>query len=259
MQFIKARLLSYSFLSLLFAVLIFSAQSKASPNIHFTEYRILLTDTKSSQDYQIFNQGTGAAYCYTGLIDHNVTSSGELSVAKEDNRPETSAREFVRISPRRVLVPAMSSQKVKVVARNLRRQRDGEWVSYLSLKCKDHNPANQAGLYMKPNFIFNIPIVVRKGKLDAVAKFEHTKVEQHGNKYIAKFNINRQGQRSLFGDILVRDDFGILAFRKGFSHYLQSDSVPLNLPLQQKPKGKVVVEFKEVPQFGGNIYLKQIL
>lgn len=231
----------------------------AAPNIHFTEYRVLLTEKKVSSNYQIFNQGKSEAYCYTSVVDHNVDANGKLTLAKANNKPATSASQLLRISPRRVVIPGMASQKVKVVARKLRQQKDGEWVSYLSLKCKERQANDGKGLNMSANFIFNIPVVVRKGNLDVEARFDDLKLLQQQGSYIADVSILRQGERSLYGNVQIFDDTGLLAVRKGLSHYLQSDKVSLQIPLKQKPSGKVTIEFKEQPQFGGDVHLKQVL
>ena len=103
-----------------------NAPLEAAPKIHFTDYRVLLTSSESIKDYQIFNQGNRDAYCSTQVIDHNVSDSGKLSLAQKNNRPATSAANIIRVSPRRVLVSAMSNQKVKVVARKIRNLPKGE-------------------------------------------------------------------------------------------------------------------------------------
>lgn len=239
--------------------LCFSLSAVAAPNIHFTDYRILLTEKQTTKNYQIFNQGDAPAYCYTGVVDHNVSSDGKLSLAAKNNRPATSAADIVRISPRRVVVPAMSNQKVKVVARRFKQLEDGERVSYLNLRCKEHNPKLTSGLNIQPNFIFNIPVVVRKGELPVEAKMEQVRLNQIKGNYFADVNITRLGKRSLFGNLFIYDEKGLLATKNGISHYLQSTSIPLRVQLKQKPKGKVTLEFIEQTQFGGDIKLKHIL
>jgi len=232
---------------------------EAAPNIHFTDYRILLSDKQTTKNYQIFNQGNAPAYCYTGVIDHHVSVDGKLSLAKGNNRPATSAADIVRISPRRVVVPAMSNQKVKVVARRFKQLPEGERVSYLNLRCKEHNPKLTGGLNIQPNFIFNIPIVVRKGDLKVEARLAQASIAQTRGKYVARLKLDRQGERSLFGNLLVYDEKGILAAKNGISHYLQSSSIPLQVQLKHKPRGRVTIEFIEQPQFGGDLHLKQTL
>lgn len=248
---------------LVFAIVMFGVlnitPAHAGPNIHFTDYRVLLTEKQSTKNYQIFNQGDTAAYCYTNLVDHNVSPDGQLTVATKDNLPATSAQSLLRVSPKRVLIPAKSNQKVRVLARRLIQQKSGEWVSYLNLRCREHSDNNTAGIKIRPNFVFNIPVVVRKGHLQVEAAIQQAHIAQANDRYFAEAILSRRGKRSLFGDISVTDETGVLAVRKGFSHYLQSADVPLLLPLKAKPKGEVIIEFKETPQFGGDISLTTVI
>lgn len=229
----------------------------AGPNIHFTDYRVLLTDKVSTKNYQIFNQGDVDAYCYTNLIDHNVSPDGRLSVAAQNNLPITSAQSLLRISPKRVLIPAKSNQKVRVLARGLNQKKKGEWVSYLNLRCREQKAQQSGQITIQPNFVFNIPVIVRKGDLSVEATLKQPEIAKLNDRYFAQAILNRKGQRSLFGSVVVSDESGVLAVRNGLSHYLQSVNVPLVLPLKAKPQGKVVIEFNEDPQFGGDITLRQ--
>lgn len=245
-------------LSILFC-LVSGFNADAAPKIHFTDYRVLLTSNASIKDYQIFNQGNRDAYCYTSVIDHNVSKTGQLSRANKKNRPTTSAADIIRVSPRRVMVSAMSNQKVKVVARKIRKLPKGEWVSYLSLKCKEHNPSLSQGVQVSPNFVFNIPVVVRNGELTVNASLVNAELAANNGRYFANIELNRNGERSLYGNLIVSDETGILAQQKGISHYLQSQTVPLTLPLKQKPKGKLTFRFIEQRQFGGTLDLVHVL
>lgn len=228
----------------------------SAPSIHFTDYRVLLTPEQSAKDYQIFNQGDTDAYCTTQVVDHNVSRDGKLSLAQADNKPSTSASDILRISPRRVLVPAKSNQKVKVVARRLRQMADGERVSYLNLRCKAQVSQHAGKIQIQPNFVFNIPVIVRKGQLPVEAKLENPKFLKSGNNLVASIDLVRSGKRSLYGNLVISDKTGILAVQKGISHYLQSDRVPLNVRLKHQPQGPVLIEFNELTQFGGDLSLR---
>ena len=259
----QSQLQSYNYLilCLFFSVFIISLQvllfspAYASANIHFTDYRILLTEKHRSKNYQIFNQGNSEAYCTTSLVDYHVSDNGHLRIAKQD-KPKTSAKEIVRISPKRVVVPAKGSQKVKIVARRLKKQDKQEWVSYLNLRCKTHNPTLKAGINFAPNYVFNIPIVVRHGQLKVSAELKNTEIKQQEQNYFLSTQLHRKGKRSLYGSIEVYDDSGLIGHKRGISHYLQTSALPVNLRLKSKPKGEVRIEFKEDPDFGGDIQLQ---
>ncbi|AWB67260.1 hypothetical protein C2869_12780 [Saccharobesus litoralis] len=235
----------------LVGVLTNPTMSLAQPKMHLTEHRILLTDRQPKYDYQFYNQGKSAAQCTTSIIDFNVNEVGQLSLVKTPSQqPKSSAKSFLRASPRSVLIGAEQTQRIKVIARKLRSQRDGEWVSYLSLNCKQQQKVKK-GMNLSPNFVFNIPIVVRKGQLAANATFENVKISHLDQHYSVQFELARHGQRSLYGRIDVKDQAdNLLGFVKGFSVYQQTKARPLKIALNNTPQGKLKLIFNEHEKFG---------
>ena len=223
----------------------------AQPKMHLTEHRILLTETNPKYDYQFYNQGTSAAECTTQFIDFNVTANGQLRSIKNGNGPTTSAKALLRASPKRIRLEPNQAQKIKVIARNLRRQPNAEWVSYLSLRCKNLVKATDQKMQITPNFVFNIPVIVRKGQLGAKAHFSDVDILEQNNQQTIQFNLNREGNRSLYGRIDVLDESdNILTFVKGLSIYQQTQSLPKSLTLKNKASGKLKLRFVESEKFG---------
>lgn len=230
-----------------------SLDSVAMPEIHFTEYKILLTDKKVSSEYRILNQGDSAASCIVTFTDYMVAEDGQLSLPQAGELPDNSAAALLRVSPSRVIVPVNGSQKVKVTARGLRNNSDGEWHSYLSIRCKDDELKLQNGVNLVPNFVFNIPVTVRKGELSAVAAIEDAKLVVDGSSAKVNLNLVRTGNRSLYGDFEVLDSAGTeIGKIKGISHYIQATKVPVSLSLNSIPQGSITVIFTEDKRFGGS-------
>jgi len=245
----------FDFLLRLIATLAFVSLSLAAqPDIHFNEYRILLTEKNTSQNYRIFNQGDSEASCRVSFIDYLISEKGQLTLAKEAEKLSSSASSMLKASPSKVLIPPLSNQKVKVLVRRLKKKSDQEWVSYLNLQCKDANPELQNGLNLLPNYIFNIPVVVRKGNLSATAQITQAKLISKNNNQIVEFILNRTGQRSLYGDISISDENGSeIGSMIGVSHYQQTTNLPLSIILKRSPKGKTTIKFKERAIFGGEL------
>lgn len=247
----------FPFIGLSPLVLLFSANAFAEADIHFTEYRILLTEKKTKVDYQVFNQGSSDAACSTNLIDYNVDPDGKLKVIKEGSGPQTSAKDsnLVRVSPKRFTIPANSNQKLKVIARQLRRQRNGEWVSYLGITCREATPQLQTGVNILPNFNYHIPIVVRKGNLNANLELTDVSLLVTTATPKVKINLKRTGARSIYGDFIVKElnSGKTLAKQVGISHYLQADVMPFELSLNSIPSGPVEVSFVENKNYGGEL------
>ncbi|WP_111980360.1 hypothetical protein [Algibacillus agarilyticus] len=233
-------------------LLVTTTSTFASPKMHLTEHRILLTAKKSKHDYQFYNQGSATAECKTRFIDFNVDNQGKLTPVKQVSAtPVTSAKSFLRASPKRVSIAPNQAQRIKVIARNLKKQPNGEWVSYLSLSCKQVTQAGQKGMNLSPNFVFNIPVIVRKGQLSSQAFLSHIDIKQQHNKTAVELLINRQGQRSLYGRVDIFDQDGTqLGFVKGLSVYQQTQSLPIRIALKKQPTGKIKIQFTEDEKFG---------
>jgi len=226
----------------------------SQPNIHFIEYRVLLTEDDPYHNYRIFNQGTSKAACKINFVDYLISDTGKLSLAKKGTKVNTSASEMLRASPKNVFIPPRSSQKVKILARGLKQQTDGEWVSYFNLKCKSAEPKLINGFNIIPNYIFHIPVVVRKGKLNAIVKITKAKLITTEKSQVIELVLNRIGQRSLYGDISILDETGdVVGILKGLSHYQQTTDIPIRVTLKRPPKGKLTIKFEEQTRFGGDL------
>ncbi|MFT7005710.1 MAG: hypothetical protein ACJAXJ_000209 [Colwellia sp.] len=247
-SFFKNSLLTLPFLLL-------SHNAMADISVHFTEYKIFMDKNKPFHNYNIFNQGNSTAECKLSFIDYNITANGDFQIIKKgDSSPINSAVKKLRLSPKQVNITAKSSQKVKVIVRGIRNFPDGELHSYLSINCSEANLTLKKGINLSPNFIYNIPITIRKGELTATAEIKNLKVENHNNSYSLTFNMLREGNRSLYGDFTVTDETGDkIGEVTGFSHYLQAKSIPVSITLTSAPHGKITVDFMEQKRFGGDV------
>jgi len=237
------------FFSFIWTPLIF-----ATPEIHFSEFKILLTEKKSSFNHKLFNQGDSRASCTISFIDYDISEDGNLAIPKKGTTPKNSAAKILRTSPRRVIIPARGAQKVKIIARNIRSLSDGEKNSYLSLRCKDADFVAQAGVSLSPNFVFNIPVTVRKGDLKVSG--EITDVKHIAENNSLDFNFTRKGSRSLYGNIQISDSDGEIGSVNGITHYLEATTIPYKIMLTRAPKGKITLNYAEEPRFGGDVKIE---
>lgn len=237
-----------------FGLNLVSFYTLAKSIIHFSEYKVLLTDKDASADYRIFNQGDTSAECSTKFIDYMIQPDGRLVIPKEGQAPKNSGVSMLRASPRRVVVPANGSQRVKVIARGLRSITDGEWHSYLSLRCKDLDNELQDGVNLVANFVYNIPVTIRKGQLTANAEISEAKLIIQDNLVWVEMLLSRKGSRSVYGNVSIVDENGtLLGELNGVSHYIQATQVPVKISLSQKPVGKIDITFTEDKRFGGDL------
>ena len=147
---------------------------------------------------------------------------------------------MLRASPRRATIPARSSQRLKIAVRGLRKKPDGELVSYLSLTCKEKSPKTAAtGFTFLPRYVYHLPVIVRKGELNAKLKITDAKLVASKNNSAVEFMFQHSGTRSLYGNIKVLDSDGSkIGEAIGYSIYQESVIQPFKINLKEKINGK---------------------
>ncbi|MFT5815162.1 MAG: hypothetical protein ACI9VT_002933, partial [Psychroserpens sp.] len=196
------------------------------------------------------------AFCEAKFIDYIISADGSKRLATKDQLSPTSAQSILRVSPRRVTIPPLSSQKLKVAARGLRKQRDSEWVSYLSLSCKEKSPDVTAiGITILSSYTFNIPTIVRKGQLNANLTISKAEVVQHSkNTKAVELVLNHSGERSVYGNILIKDAEGNkIGALVNVSIYQEESRKTFNIVLKKAIKGnEITISFTEHEKYGGS-------
>jgi hypothetical protein len=101
----------------------------------------------------------------------------------------------------------------------------------------------------------NVPIVVRTGKLEAEISFSNMSVKDGG----ILFNVNRKGNRSVYGDIqLVNKSNGeIIGFTRNNSLYTETTTSAQKLALKGFSINELALRFTEDKKYGGTITHQQ--
>lgn len=150
------------------------------------------------------------------------------------------ARDLVVFSPKRVTIPAGGSQQIRLMLRKPADLPDGEYRSHLyvmpekaAVREGDGNTgqANQTTIALKMMAGVSFPVIVRQGNLSSAARFEDVRLTRQGGNLSLSLLLNRQGQRSLYGDIMLYcpgRESPVYQMR-GIAVYAELDSRPLHL------------------------------
>ncbi len=122
------------------------------------------------------------------------------------------ADDMIRYAPRRVTVPPGGSQQIRVLLRRPRDLAPGEYRSHLWIitetPAEDFAPGEdvQTGgqafkLTMQP--ALTLPVFVRHGEMTAKAKITDAKLERIEGGLAASIVLQREGNRSLYGDLKI--------------------------------------------------------
>ena len=117
------------------------------------------------------------------------------------------ADDMIRFAPRRVTVPPGRSQQVRLLFRRPKDLQEAEYRSHLWIVTetqpeifdKDKEDGkNSVRLAVQP--AISLPIFVRNGNLTASASITDLKMSKAGGNMKVSFVLNRQGDRSIYGD-----------------------------------------------------------
>jgi len=182
---------------------------------------------------------------------------------------EQAAMAMVTYAPRRITLQPGQPQSVRISARPGAELPNGEYRVHMmfraipdpTLAAKAIEQTDQSTFAIKliPIYGLTIPLIVRKGQLSAAAAIANPRVERRDGVTTFKVDLQRTGDRSVFGDITIAPRGGGKPFytAKGFAVYpeLNSRTVSLQLASDEAAAftGPVHIEYREPAEAGGKL------
>ena len=227
-------------------------------------------DGRGSAQVILSNIGAEEATYRVSLELRRMNTDGTLDeVAPEQVTPaEEAALEMVRFSPRRVVLPPGQPQTVRVSARPDPALPDGEYRAHMMFQAlprvraiTEEDAAAAAGdiaIRLIPVYGITIPVIIRKGQLEAVAALSNPRIVTEEGVPLLRIDMTRTGDRSTFGEIRVikpgLPDPVLLA--RGIAIYTEVGIRHLALPLTPEQaaemrSGNLRFEYRELPEKGG--------
>ncbi len=108
--------------------------------------------------------------------------------------------DMIRYSPRRVNVPAQSSQQIRLMLRTPSGLPDGEYRSHIVIKQEADQDGldNPSGPIVEALPAMSLPVFVRKGKLSSGVEIETFTAQNLGNAVRINLALNRTGNKSIY-------------------------------------------------------------
>ncbi|HEX9807873.1 MAG TPA: molecular chaperone [Alteraurantiacibacter sp.] len=227
-------------------------------------------DGRGSAQVILSNIGSEEATYRISLELRRMNPDGTLDEVPQEavNATEQAALEMIRFSPRRVVLPPGQPQMVRISARPDPALPDGEYRAHMSFQGlpKVQPVADQAeagaeeGLQIRlvPIYGITIPIIVRKGRLEAVTAISNPRIVRQAGAAMLELDMARSGDRSTFGEIRVIKpglaDPVVLA--RGIAIYTEVGARKLTLPVTPEQaaemrSGNLRFEYRELPEKGG--------
>jgi P pilus assembly chaperone PapD len=182
-------------------------------DLMITPTRVVFSGRNRSAEIILKNRGNKTTTYRIGFIDFGVNEKGEYTEVKSY---EKSAKEFIRYSPKQVTLEAGETQKVKLLLRKPSDLADGEYRSHLQFQALPGSDfgedveatkvTDQVSVKLIPLVGVSIPVIVQKGALQTDVSI---KAKRNGND--VQVTLNRGGNRSLMGELLVKRDNAVIA------------------------------------------------
>lgn len=166
------------------------------------------------------------------LINKAMQENGQLVLTDTPAPGEHFASDVVRYSPRQIVLGPRETQKVRLMSRLKADSPDGEYRSHLLIQeippADDAAAANKSapskgiGVNVRAIFGITIPVILRKGALEASAKLSDPKIITFHDEPYVQVAIEREGTKSLFGTANVYAGDQKIATLKNIAVYLST-------------------------------------
>ena len=200
---------------MLIPILGLSFQSIAQGNLLITPMRVVFEGNKQKTDLNLINIGTDTATYSISFRQYNMTEQGKLKLIEKPDTSQMFADRYLRIFPRQVTLAPGESQVIMLQYRRKINMVAGEYRSHLWFRSeKDYTvlgkektllDSNQLSVSVIPIYGITIPIIIRSGAVNVNSTLSDLKLEtQKDTIQSLKFTINRTGNISLYGDIIIQ-------------------------------------------------------
>lgn len=253
---------------LLASLLTFQTPSFASGDLLVAPTRVIL-DSRRGAEVILSNIGSEEATYRVSLELRKMTQEGKLEdIAKESaSKTESQALSLIRYAPRRVTLLPNQPQSIRIKPIIPNDLADGEYRAHMLFRAIPKTEAATAvsagsdGLQIQltPIYGITIPVIVRKGVLEATAAIANARVvtDEGGSSF--QLDLSRKGERSVYGEIRVYEP-GIsepIMVAKGIAIYPEVEQRLVRIPVSPDAmaalQGDKIIAFYEAANAGGNL------
>ncbi|MGB5077666.1 MAG: molecular chaperone [Sphingorhabdus sp.] len=242
------------------------APAHAAGDLLIAPTRVIL-DGRRGTEVILNNIGNEEATYRITLELRRMNAVGRLEdVATEAaSEKEKSALEVIRYAPRRVTLPPNQPQSIRIGLQPTEALPDGEYRAHMLFRAIPKTPAADGSqdvsqglkIQLIPIYGISIPVIVRKGNLEATAVLSNVRMGSDNEGPTLVFDISRKGNKSVFGEIHVTKAGASepISIAKGIAIYPEIASREVSLPMPVEVaaqlKGEVIISYYEAEEAGG--------
>jgi len=249
----------------LFALLTgFPQLVSAQGNLLVAPIRVVFEGAKQKEDLNLTNIGQDTAIYLISFIQYKMKEDGSFLQLENGDSLSTRSDKYLRIFPRKVVLPPGESQTIRMQYRKPTDMKEGEYRSHLYFRAEKEVTAlgmnttqadtTKMSVSITPVFGISIPVIIRNGNLDYKISLSDVALTTV-NDTISKldFLINRTGNRSSYANVRVEFVPGIgkafdVGIANGVGVYTDLSSRKMSMYIrnraEQKLKnGKLVIHY----------------
>ncbi len=157
------------------------------------------------------NIGSEVATYRISLELRRMTADGRLEDVTVPSPVEQTALDLISYAPRRVTLQPNQPQSIRVGDRPPAGLAEGEYRVHMLFRAipeakpatASSAPASGVAVQLTPIYGVTIPVIVRNGKLTAVAGIANARIVREAGRQAVAFELSRSGGRSLYGEVRV--------------------------------------------------------
>ncbi len=224
--------------------------------------RIVLNGSRGTE-IVLSNIGDDVATYRVSVELRRMKPDGTLEEVAEANDREKTAQAMIHYAPRRVTIAPGEPQTIRISARAAQGLPDGEYRAHLLFRAvpppRPVRPTTEIkgiAFELIPVYGVTIPVVIRKGNLQARAGIANVQLTRRDGKPAVALDLTRNGDRSVYGDVRVFKA-GIkdpIAIQRGVAVYTEIGARHMVIPISEEfvsaAAGPVTVDFVESTDAG---------
>jgi P pilus assembly chaperone PapD len=190
----------------------FSQLVSAQGNLLVAPIRVVFEGAKQKEDLNLTNIGQDSATYLVSFIHYKMKEDGSFIQLENVDSITTRSDKYLRIFPRKVVLPPGESQTIRMQYRKPADLKDGEYRSHLYFRAEKEVSAlgmnttqsdtTKMSVSITPVFGISIPVIIRNGNLDYKMSLSDAALTAVNDTISnLSFSINRSGNRSSYGNL----------------------------------------------------------
>lgn len=190
----------------------FNCQSYCQ-DILVTPKRIVYTDNvKMKQNLNLVNIGKDTVVYKISFLNYKMTTKGKFEEINEEDSLHNFAEQYLRVYPRKVILPPNEPQLISVQFRRNPNMIPGEYRSHLYLRSEindiplsDEKELTSKGLAIQiiPIYGISIPVIIKVDESSIDVEIAESILNKADDDYFVDVVLSRKGDFSFYGDIEI--------------------------------------------------------